>query len=59
MLLITVPLKNVQEIWPTKMEFGWPNAEIGRKMADLFLALLCEHFLLLLFNCCSYLVQQL
>ena len=44
MLLIAVPIKNVQEIWPTKMDFGWPNAEIGRKMANgrlLFLALEC------------------
>ena len=42
MLLIAVPIENVQEIWPTKMDFGWPNAEIGRKMANgrlLFLAL--------------------
>ena len=42
MLLITVPIENVQEIWPTKMDFGWPNAEIGQKMANgplLFLAL--------------------
>ena len=32
----------MQEIWPTKMDFGWLNAEIGRKMANgrlLFLAL--------------------
>ena len=34
MLLIAVPIENVQEIWPTKMAFGWPNAEIGRKMAN-------------------------
>ena len=23
------PIENVQEIWPTKMDFGWPNAIIG------------------------------
>ena len=36
-------IENVQKIWPTKMDFGRPNAEIGRKMANgrlLFLALL-------------------
>ena len=33
-LLIAVTIENVQEIWPTKMDFGWPNAEIGRKMAN-------------------------
>ena len=36
------PIENVQEIWPTKMDFGQPNAEIGQKMADgqlLFLTL--------------------
>ena len=41
-LLIVVPIENVWEIWPTKMDFGRPNAEIGRKMADgqlLFLTL--------------------
>ena len=40
MLLIAVPIENVQDIWPTKMD--WANAEIGRKMANgrlLFLAL--------------------
>ena len=43
MLLIAVPIENVKEIWPTKMDFGRPNSEIGRKMAKgqlLFLALL-------------------
>ena len=43
-LLIAVPTENVQEIWLTKMDYGRPNAEIGRKMANgqlLFLAL-CE-----------------
>ena len=42
-LLIYRSIENVQEIWPTKMDFGQPNAEIGRKMANgqlLFLALL-------------------
>ena len=42
MLLIAVPIEKVQEIWPTKMDCGWPNAEIGQKMANgrlLFLAL--------------------
>ena len=42
MLLIAVPIENVQEIWLTKMDFGWLNAEIGQKMASgqlLFLAL--------------------
>ena len=41
-LLIAVPLKMYRKIWPTKMDFGRPNAEIGRKMANgrlLFLAL--------------------
>ena len=41
-LLIAVPIENVQEIWPIKMDFGWPNAEIGQKMANgqlLFVAL--------------------
>ena len=33
-LLIAVPIENVQEIWLTKMDFGWPNAEIGWKMAN-------------------------
>ena len=40
--LIVVPIRNVQEIWLTKMDFGRPNAENGRKMANgplLFLAL--------------------
>ena len=43
-LLIAVPTENVQEIWPTKMDYGWPNAEISWKMANgrlLFLTL-CE-----------------
>ena len=42
MLLIAIPIEKVQEIWPTKMDFGRPNAEIGWKMANgrlLFLAL--------------------
>ena len=46
-LLIAVPIENAQEIWPTKMDFGRPNVEIGRKMANgrmLFLALLTLHF---------------
>ena len=46
-LLIAVPIENVQEIWPTKMDFGRPNAKIGRKMANgrmLFLALLTLHY---------------
>ena len=41
-LLIYCSIENVQEIWPTKMDFGQPNAEIGWKMANgqlLFLAL--------------------
>ena len=33
-LLIAVPIENVQEVWLTKMNFGWPNAEIGQKMAN-------------------------
>ena len=33
-LLIAVPLKNAQEIWPIIMDFGQPNAEIGWKMAN-------------------------
>ena len=39
---LLLPIKNVQEIWLTKMDFGRPNSEIGRKMANgqlLFLAL--------------------
>ena len=42
-ILIAVPIENVHEIWPTKMDFGQPNAKIDRKMANgrlLFLALL-------------------
>ena len=41
-LLIAVPIESAQEIWPAKMDFSRPNAEIGRKMANgrlLFLAL--------------------
>ena len=41
-VLIAVYIENVQEIWPTKMDFGRPNAEIGWKMANgwlLFLVL--------------------
>ena len=36
------PIENVQKIWSTKMDFGWPNTESGWKMANgqlLFLAL--------------------
>ena len=36
------PIENVQKIWPTKMDFGRPNVEIGWKMVNsrlLFLAL--------------------
>ena len=43
MSLIAVPIENVQKIWPTKMDFGRPNAKIGWKMTNdelLFLALL-------------------
>ena len=39
---LLLSIENVQEIWPTKMDFGWPNTEIGWKMANgrlLFLAL--------------------
>ena len=32
--LIAVPIQNVQEIWPTKMDFGQPNADNGREMAN-------------------------
>ena len=42
MLLIAVSIENVQEIWPTKTDFGRPNAEIGWEMANgrlLFIAL--------------------
>ena len=28
------PIENVCKIWPTKMEFGQSNAEIGWKMAN-------------------------
>ena len=41
-LLHCCPIENVWEIWLIKIDFGWPNAEIGRKMANgqlLFLAL--------------------
>ena len=24
----------MQEVWPTKIDFGWPTAEIDRKMAN-------------------------
>ena len=37
------PTDNVQEVWPTKMDFDRPNAEVGQKMANgrlLFLALM-------------------
>ena len=27
-------IENLQGIWPTKMDFGWPNAKIGRKMTN-------------------------
>ena len=40
--MIPVPIENVQEIWPAKMDLGRPNAEIGWKRASdqlLFLAL--------------------
>ena len=43
-LLLCCPVENVWEIWPIKIDFGRPNAEIGRKMASgqlLFLALVC------------------
>ena len=32
------PIENVQEIWPTKTDFGWLNAEIVGKwpMADCY-----------------------
>ena len=33
-LLIYCSIENVQETWPTKMDFGRPNAEIGQKMAN-------------------------
>ena len=35
------PIEYVQEMWPTIMDFGWPNVEIGWKMTNgqlLFLA---------------------
>ena len=41
-MYLLLSLENVQETWPTKMDFGWPNTEIGWKMANgrlLFLAL--------------------
>ena len=41
-LLLCCSIENVWEIWPIKIVFGRPNAEIGRKMASgrlLFLAL--------------------
>ena len=37
------PIENVQQIWLTEMDFGQPNVEISRKMANgqlLFLALI-------------------
>ena len=40
-LLLCCPIENVWEIWPIKIDFGQPNAEIDRKMASgrlLFLA---------------------
>ena len=33
-LLLCCPIENVWEIWLTKMDFGWPNAEISWKMAN-------------------------
>ena len=42
-LLHCCPIENVWEIWPIMIDFGRPNAEIGRKMANgrlLFLTLL-------------------
>ena len=35
------PIEIVQEIWPTIMDFDWPNTEIGYKIVNgwLFLAL--------------------
>ena len=42
------PIENVQEIWPTKIDFGRPNAEIGWKMTDSRLLLLALLYKLLL-----------
>ena len=28
------PNENVKEIWPTKMNFSWPNVKLGLKMAN-------------------------
>ena len=36
------PNENVQEVWLTKTEFGWPNVEIDQRMVNhhlLFIAL--------------------
>ena len=45
-LLHCYSIDNVWEIWPIKIDFGRPNAEIGWEMANgllLFLALWCSH----------------
>ena len=46
--LLCCPIGNVWEIWPIKIDFGWPNAEICRKMTSgqlLFLALMVGYCL--------------
>ena len=30
------PIENVHKSWLTKIDFGWPNAQIDRKMADCY-----------------------
>ena len=36
-------IENVWESWPIKIDFGWPNAEIGWKMAKGWLLFLALH----------------
>ena len=44
-LLHCCPIENVWEIWLIKIDFGRPNAEIGRKMASgrLISSTACTH----------------
>ena len=35
-LLHCCPIENVWKIWPIQIDFGRPNAEIGRKMANYY-----------------------
>ena len=52
-LIHCCPIENIWEIWPIKIDFGRPNAEIGWKMASgrlLFLALVIVYVFLVNFT---------